>query len=133
MSDPANIAAPLCELARTRPHTLALIEPHGISEAGPASYRHLTFAELGAESDRLARGLSAVGITRGMRTVLMVPPCLEFYSLTFALFKLGAVIVLVDPGMGVKSLGTCLGEAAPEAFIGVSKAHLGRMLLGWAR
>ena len=39
-----------------------------------------------------------------MRTVLMVPPSLEFYALTFALFKLGAVVVLIDPGMGVAKL-----------------------------
>ena len=36
-----------------------------------------------------------MGISRGMRTVLMVPPSLEFYSLTFALFKLGAIVVLM--------------------------------------
>ena len=35
----------------------------------------------------------------------MVPPCLEFLELTFALFKLGAVLVLIDPGMGVRNLG----------------------------
>ena len=30
----------------------------------------------------------------------MVRPSLEFITLTFALFKAGAVIVLIDPGMG---------------------------------
>src|SRR5262249_19611641 len=73
------------------------------------------------------------GITRGTRTVLMVPPGLDFFALTFALFKLGAVIVLIDPGMGRRNLGVCLAEAEPEAFVGVPKAHLARVLLGWAR
>ena len=68
---------------------------------------------------------------RGMRVVVMVPPSLEFYTLTFALFKLGAVVVLIDPGMGVRNLGKCLAEAQPEAFVGVAKAHLARVLLGW--
>jgi acyl-coenzyme A synthetase/AMP-(fatty) acid ligase len=63
----------------------------------------------------------------------MVPPRLEFYSLTFALFKVGAVVVLIDPGMGVKNLGICLGEAAPQAFIGVPKAHLARVVLRWGK
>src|SRR5262249_45248026 len=84
-------------------------------------------------SDGLARGLGQLGIGRGTRTVLMVPPGLEFYALTFALFKAGAVVVLIDPGMGIKNLGVCLGEAEPEAFIGVPKAHLTRALLGWGR
>jgi acyl-CoA synthetase (AMP-forming)/AMP-acid ligase II len=96
-------------------------------------YRHYTYRELDAESDRLARGLTQVGVRRGKRAALMVPPSLEFYALTFALFKLGAVVVLIDPGMGVKNLGVCLGEAEPEAFIGVPKAHLARVLLRWAR
>ena len=96
-----------------------------IASAG-LRYRHFTFRELDAESDRLAAGLERVGIGRGVRTVLMVPPSLEFYALTFALFKVGAVVVLIDPGMGVKNLGVCLREAEPEAFIGVPKAHLAR-------
>ncbi len=33
----------------------------------------------------------------------------------------------------MKNLGKCLGEAEPEAFIGIAKAHLARRLLGWAR
>ena len=68
-----------------------------------------------------------------MRTVLMVTPSLEFFALTFALFKVGAVIVLIDPGMGTKNLGVCLAEAEPEAFIGIPKAHLARVLFGWGR
>ncbi|HTU18726.1 MAG TPA: fatty acid CoA ligase family protein, partial [Gemmataceae bacterium] len=70
---------------------------------------------------------------RGTRTVLMVTPSLEFFALTFALFKVGSIIVLIDPGMGTKDLGVCLGEARPEAFVGIPKAHLARVLLGWGR
>jgi olefin beta-lactone synthetase len=124
---PVNIAGTLPTRARERPQTLALIEPHG------RRYRHLTFRELDRESDALAAGLRAVGIGRGVRAVLMVPPSLEFFALVFALFKAGAVTVLIDPGMGVRNLGVCLKEAAPEAFVGVPKAHLARVLLGWAR
>jgi len=85
------------------------------------------------DSDRLAHGLESIGIHRGTRTVLMVPPGLGFFSLTFALFKIGAVPVLIDPGMGMRNLGRCLAEAEPEAFIGIPKAHLARKLLGWGR
>lgn len=97
------------------------------------SYVTLTFAELDTLSGHLARGLNEVGITRGMRTVLMVAPSLDFFTLTFALFKLGAVPVLIDPGMGIRNLGKCLAEAKPEAFVGIPKAHVARRLLRWAR
>ena len=132
-SGSVNIADHLRVMARERPNTLALIEPHGRDRGGRVRYRHLTCRELDAESDILACGLEQIGIGRGVRTVLMVPPSLEFYTLTFALFKAGAVVVLIDPGMGRRNLGVCLGEAAPTAFIGVPKAHLARVVLGWGR
>ena len=39
-----------------------------------------------------------------MKVLLMVRPSPEFIALTFALFKTGAVPVLIDPGMGVNRL-----------------------------
>ena len=45
---------------------------------------------------------------------------------------LRAVPVLVDPGIGRDAVKGCLAEAAPEAFIGIAKAHLARRVLGWA-
>ncbi|MFO0945455.1 MAG: fatty acid CoA ligase family protein [Planctomycetota bacterium] len=128
-----NIASHLPAMALLQPHRPAVVFPHGRDRTGRVAYTHYTFKQLDDESDRLARGLAAIGIGRGTRTVLMVTPSLEFFALTFALFRAGAVPVMVDPGMGVKNLGTCLSEAAPEAFIGIRKAHLARVLLGWGR
>lgn len=125
--DLTNVATHLARLAQTEPDRLAVIDPRR------STVKHLTFRQLHEESSRLARGLAAIGIGRGVRTVLMVPPCLEFFTLTFALFKVGAVPVLIDPGMGIRNLKRCLAEARPEAFIGIPKAHLARRLLGWAR
>ncbi len=63
----------------------------------------------------------------------MVPPGLDLFVLAFGLFRAGAVPVLVDPGIGLHHLKACLGNARPEAFIGVPKAHAARVILGWAR
>lgn len=95
--------------------------------------RAVTFAELSGDSDVLAKGLQSLGIQSGTRTALMVPPGLDFFSLSFALFKVGAVPVLIDPGMGIKNLGKCLAQAEPEAFIGSARAHAARRLFGWAK
>jgi len=51
----------------------------------------------------------------------------------FALFKAGAVPVLVDPGIDRRALKQCLDEAKPEAFIGIPLAMLAKALLGWAK
>jgi acyl-CoA synthetase (AMP-forming)/AMP-acid ligase II len=133
MTQAGNIAATLVEAAALRPDAPAVIAPRGTHRPVPQGERRWSFRQLDDESDRLARGLARRGVARGARAVLMMPPSPDFYALTFALFKLGAVVVLIDPGMGVKNLGVCLAEAAPEAFIGVPKAHLARLLFGWGR
>lgn len=122
-----NIATRLSEVARRQPGEPAVV----VDRTGVRVT--LRFRELEDESDRAAAGLASVGIVRGMRTVLMVTPGAEFFVLAFALFKLGAVPVMVDPAMGARKLGACLAEAEPAAFIGIPKAHTARLLLGWAR
>src|SRR5438309_7981616 len=114
-----NIAARLPLMADRRPDQPAVIHPH--------IGAHLTFRQLNEECDRYARGLSRLGVGRSTRTLLMVKPGGDFFSLTFALFKLGAVPLLIDPGMGISNLLGCIGEAAPEAFIAVPVAHAARV------
>ena len=128
-----NVAWRLREAAARTPHRPAMACAAGRDRAGRARFVLLTFAQLDRESDRLAYGFERIGITRGTRTVLMVPPGIEFFTAAFGLFKAGAVLVLIDPGIGPRSLGACLGEAEPEAFVGVPRAHAARALLGWAR
>lgn len=118
-----NIAAHLPEMARLQPDTTAIIFPK--------KNRCLTFYELNRFSDRIAHGLVRNGIGRGVRTVLMVPPGPELFALTFALFKTGAIPVMIDPGLGIKNLKSCLAEAEPQAFVGIPKAHIARILFGW--
>jgi acyl-CoA synthetase (AMP-forming)/AMP-acid ligase II len=126
-----NVAGALSAQARERPEQAAMHYPAG-TRRGRVVYRSCSYRELDELSDAWARGLQHLGIGRGVRTALMVPPGLDFFALFFGLFKAGAVPVLIDPGIGLKSLKTCLGEAAPEAFIGVSRAQLARTLLRWA-
>src|SRR5829696_1728256 len=133
MKNPINIASHLCTMAERQPYTFAVVFPHGRDAHGRVAYTHFTYQQLNDESDWLARGLQQIGIGRGVRTVLMVKPSLEFFALTFALFKLGAVPVLIDPGMGIANLKQCLAEAEPEAFIGIPKAQAARVVLGWAK
>ncbi len=124
-----NIAASLPGLARERPDQIAIRCPSG----GGRYDTVLTYAQLDRRSDAIAAGLARHGIARGTRTVIMVRPSAEFFLLMFALFKAGAVPVLVDPGIDRRALKQCLDEAQAEAFIGIPLAHVARLLLGWAR
>ncbi|ASK94634.1 AMP-binding protein [Xanthomonas campestris pv. trichodesmae] len=134
MTTLCNIAATLPQLARERPDQIAIRCPGGRGANGFAAYDvTLSYAELDARSDAIAAGLARHGIGRGARAVVMVRPSPEFFLLMFALFKAGAVPVLVDPGIDKRALKQCLDEAQPQAFIGIALAQLARRLLRWAR
>ncbi|MDJ0883514.1 MAG: fatty acid CoA ligase family protein [Desulfobacterales bacterium] len=122
-----NIAHRLRHTAARMPYKRAVVCAAGRGRRGRRSYSHLTFEQLDRESDNLARGLDQAGIRRGTKTVLMVKPGIDFFVLIFALFKVGAVPVVVDPGMGIRRMLRCLESTTPEAFIGIPLAHVVRV------
>jgi acyl-coenzyme A synthetase/AMP-(fatty) acid ligase len=124
----ANIAESLTKTARAMPYKRAVVYPAGRDKNNQVLYSHLTFKQLDVLSSRLAAGLEGIGISRGTRTILMVPPGMEFFIIVFAMFKVGAVPVVVDPGMGIDRMVQCLHQGRPKAFIGIEKAHLLRLV-----
>ncbi|MFM7318765.1 MAG: fatty acid CoA ligase family protein [bacterium] len=129
-----NIAWTLTTRAATDPGLSAVIAPTSHhNDISRRRYKTTTFAELEISANRLAHALLASGITPGTRAVLMVRPSLEFFSLTFAVFKAGIIPIFIDPGMGIRGLGHCIAESQATAFIGIPQAHFARRLFGWGR
>jgi len=134
VTDPANIADALPRLAAAHPDRVAMRCPGTRRRDGLASYDvSLTYAQLEVRSNAIAAGLALRRVGHGSRVVVMVRPSPEFFLLMFALFKAGAVPVLVDPGIDRRALRQCLDEAQPDAFIGIGLAQVARRLLGWAK
>ncbi|MHB0997324.1 MAG: fatty acid CoA ligase family protein [Elusimicrobiales bacterium] len=123
MTPPPNISTLIAGQAAASPGRPAVIHRG----------RSVTFGELEADVALLAAGLRKAGVKPGTRAALMVAPSPEFVALTFALYRAGAVTVLIDPGIGLANMKRCLDEAAPEAFVGIPRAHAARLLLGWAK
>jgi len=115
-----NIATLLPRAAAERPDQDAVV----VARTGA----RVTFAALEARSNTMAAGLARAGLQRGDRVCLFVTPSVELIALTYALFKLGAVPVLADPGMGRERLLACLESMAPRGFVGIPRAHLARKL-----
>jgi acyl-CoA synthetase (AMP-forming)/AMP-acid ligase II len=126
---PLNVTARLTRVAQAMPDAIAVVEPLGYDRDGKRRYRHLTFRELEDDSSRIAGGLRALGVTPGTRLALLVRPGIDFLSLVVALLKAGAVVVLIDPGMGRRNLIRCLAEAEPDGFVAISLVHAVRALL----
>ena len=112
-----NIAELIREQARENPGDLALIYPVSRDRRGRFSYRTLSFRQLDQLSDRLAFRFKNAGLGSGRRILLFVRPSPEFSLATFALFKVGAIPVLIDPGMGFRKLLKAVRDARPEVLI----------------
>lgn len=93
--------------------------------------RPVTFEELSATADRYANGLANAGVRPGTRIAFMVPSAEVALPLFFAFLRIGAVPILIDPGMDMRNLRVCLEEAGPEVFVGIPLAHQARLQLGW--
>ena len=119
-----NIAALLSDWARKQPGRPAFVVSAGRRRDGRARYHSLTFAELESKSSAYARGLRRCGIEWGTRTLLLVPPSLESVALAFALSKVGAPLIAIDPRIGRANFLACVEECAPEGLIGVTRAHV---------
>lgn len=129
VSPVVNVGLRLTEMARRMPDTVAVAMPLGRGRDGRRQYRSVTFRELDADTDLLADGLQELGVVPGTRLVLLVRPSIDFIALVFALFKSGAVTVLIDPGMGRANLIRCLEEARPAGFVAIPMVHAVRSLL----
>ena len=123
-----NIARPLAQNATRVPFRPAIVFPAGRDKKGRAQFTQLSFQQLNEECDRYAHGLYAYGVRKGDRTLMLVRPGPEFIAVVFALLKIGAVPVMIDPGMGIKPFLQCVTETEPVNFIGLALAHALRKL-----
>lgn len=128
-SNQANLCRHLMDAADKFPKSLAIAVQK--KQFNKLTYQEMNFSQLHQRSDRIAFALNKYGLKAGDKAVLMVTPSIDFFCITFALFKAGIVPILVDPGMGTKNLKQCFQESKPDAFIGIPKAHLARRLFSW--
>ncbi|HPL30319.1 MAG TPA: AMP-binding protein [Anaerolineae bacterium] len=96
----------LCEEAAAHPAREALV----------CGADRLTYAELAARVEALAGGLQRLGLGRGDCVALLLPPGWPFVALFFALARLGAVAVPLNPQLRPRQLGEILAELQPAAM-----------------
>src|SRR5215208_4315434 len=58
---------------------------------------HMTFGRLKEQSDRLAAALRHLGVRKNDRVGIMLPNCPQYVVAAFAVLRLGAVVVNVNP------------------------------------
>lgn len=93
--------------------------------------RSVSFSELAADVRTVAAGLAASGVQPGDRISLLVPPGVDLTVCLYACWRLGAVSVVVDAGLGVRGMGTALRSADSDYLIGIPRALAAARTLGW--
>lgn len=83
-----------------------------------------TFSELEQRINLFCHRLKVLGITPGSKVLFFVKPNEDFAAITFALFRIGAVIIFIDPGMKKKYFFECLKEVEADAVIGIKRVHI---------
>ena len=128
-----NIGHSLSLTAERMPDAIAVAcpakkQPKQIPLGSKFRYDTITFAQLEAKSNQIARGIVEMGLAKGSRVALMVPPGIDFVVNVFGLFKAGVVIILIDPGMGKKNMIQCLSESKPLGMVGIRLAQVARTI-----
>lgn len=123
-----NIAYRIAEMAKKYPDKKSVVFSKPVG-SGKYEYPYYTFKEFEERSNQFANRFVKLGITPGMRVLLFVKPCLDFSVLAFTLFKIGAVPVLIDPGMGMKNLLRSIKQVRPDALVSIGAVHWIRRIL----
>ncbi|MGM0618769.1 MAG: alpha/beta fold hydrolase [Actinomycetota bacterium] len=111
--------------------TDAIVEPVTDGGGEATEVRRVSFAALAADVHALAVGLHAHGVQPGDRVASLVTPGRELATLLYACWRLGAVVVVADAGLGAKGLSRALRSAAPAHLVGVPRALAAAAALRW--
>jgi non-ribosomal peptide synthetase component F len=77
----------------------------------------LSYEKLDLASNALAHSLRSLGVKKGDRVAVSLGNSAEFAALTYAVFKLGAILVPLNPGFNVKQITAALNHLAVKILI----------------
>ncbi|HEX2212163.1 MAG TPA: AMP-binding protein, partial [Mycobacterium sp.] len=104
-----TIGANFERMAAAHPDTEALVDV--------AQGLRYTYAELNAEIDTVARGLMATGIGKGDRVGIWAPNCAQWTVSQYALAKIGAILVNINPAYRTHELAYVLDQSGARMLI----------------
>ncbi len=137
MTNPLNTIIDLPDkiraIAEEDPNRAALIHIKS-TPWGSTKNEITTFKELSDRAERLAVGLREYGIERGTLCSFMVPPGEDALVLSLALWRIGAIMVGVEPhSHGLTKIDACLRRVGPDVFFGTPEAFLAQRVFGWGK
>lgn len=111
---------------RAKDQDVAIVEMGSVSAS-----RSITFAEFSTDVEDIAAGLVGLGVEAGDRIAMLVPPGIDLAASIFAAWRVRAVPVLGDAGLGLRGMGRALKSADPAYVIGIPKALSAARTMRW--
>jgi acyl-coenzyme A synthetase/AMP-(fatty) acid ligase len=97
-----------------------------VKKFGNYKYTSYTFLEFEHKINQVCNRLAKLGVKPGHKVLFFVKPNLNFCVITFALFRLGAITVFIDPGMRKEYFLNCIKQVNPDVMIAIPLAHVFR-------
>ena len=102
---------PLYEILRLT----AVKTPDNVATAFQGS--HLTYAQIKEQTDKLATALVRLGVKQGDRIGIMLPNCPQYIIATFAILRLGAIVVNINPLYTPREVAVVAGDSGMRVLI----------------
>ncbi|HEY0407619.1 MAG TPA: long-chain fatty acid--CoA ligase [Pyrinomonadaceae bacterium] len=78
---------------------------------------HLTFGQIKQQSDKFATALARLGIRQQDRVGLMLPNCPQYMIAAFAILRLGAIVVNINPLYTAREVLVVAGDSKMRAVL----------------
>lgn len=97
-----------------------------------AGDEQVSFAEFAERVRTVMAHLQARQVAAGDRVAMLIPPGVDLITVVYACWRLGAVTVIADRGLGLGGLGRAVRSARVDHVVGPTKALLAAKVLRWA-
>lgn len=85
--------------------------------------RDVSYDEVDAAASGMAALLADLGVERGDRVLIVMPDSLEYVAALFGIFRLGAVAVMLNPGLTIEAMSAIIENGRPAAAV-VHHTHI---------
>lgn len=116
-----NISKLLETSAQQHPHKIAVTD--GFKRLNKKFvYSNTTYIQLYTLSNQYAFGLLEKDVKSDDKALIMMTPGVDFIAIAFALFRIGVIPVMIDPGIGLKRVLGCIAMTKPDLLVGDPEA-----------
>jgi acyl-CoA synthetase (AMP-forming)/AMP-acid ligase II/pimeloyl-ACP methyl ester carboxylesterase len=121
-----NLAREFAGIAAVRP--AAAVQIVARHEKTAHRYESLTFRRCQELGEQYARGMQASRIQQGDLAVILMKPSLELVPVFLALWHVGAIPLVVDPGATKEQKLKSIEDIGPNVLVGIPLVHALRIL-----